>query len=295
MSWNVETNVSVCFKGGFGGFVVRHASTGQLGYFKIRNYKFDMVCSKLAKLAGIAVPELEFAQVTRIEPDKQGVIGPVTRHGAVSHFWGDESLDVMKYQKLHGVVPQGLAEMSGILAFSWWIGYGDLRNEHVLWAPDKGFAFIDFDDVFSWRYSTLGHLVGPQVLLQHFGAESLRLTAERIRSIQYDQIHAAFDSIEPTFYKFRKEEETRFSQRLYDVAQTMPATIGRYWEKGVVDRNLHPQVSDQDRNLWIKRNGKLLWRQEVETCQHAYSLDTNGLWRCEHCKWYWPLLGDPES
>jgi hypothetical protein len=294
MTWNPESNVPVCFKGGFGGFVVRHFSTGQLGYFKIRNYKFDVLAYHFGKLVGIPIPEIEFAQVTRVEPDKQGVVGPLTRHGAVSHFWGTESLDVMAYQKLHGAVPPGLSSMSGLMAFAWWLGYGDMRNEHILWEPNRGFAFIDFDDIFSWRYTQLRHLIGPQIMLQHFDGTKLKETADRIRALTYDEIFATFKIIEPTFYKFRKDEEARFSKRLYEVAQAMPETIGRYWERGIVDRNAYPEVSAQDRDLWIKRISGVTWRQQVETCQHAYHQNSKGLWQCNTCKFIWPLLDLPD-
>ena len=270
--WQPEINVPVSFQGGFEGFVVRDSDTGQLGYFKLRVHYKEVSCSNLGKLVGITVPKSEFA----IIDGKLGVISP---------FWGKESIDVLKYEKLYGKMPSELPMASGILTFAWWIGYGDVRDEHVMWSP-SGITLIDYGDVFSWRFKNFGHLVGPAVLLKHFDPNSLKKTAETISNLTLDQISHAFSSME---FRYQDHEEKIFSERLFEEAKNICKDIRRYWERGVMDRTRYPKIAIQDRGIWLD----IPWRNTVTECNHDYKLK-GGVWHCSKCNFYWPLQGDPD-
>lgn len=281
--WEPDASIPVALKGGFSGYVVKNVETGDIGYFKIRNIKHEVASYRLAALAGMTLPKIEFAHITH--PNG------IAQHGAVSHFWGKESMDVSKYRHIHGAVPLSMSHLTGWMAFTWWVGYADFRDEHILWDADKGYTLIDYDTCFSWRYLELRHLVGPRILLQFFNKDALKQTADRIQSLTYEQIYDAFAGMQPAFYRFRRDDEVRFAKRLHAFAQSMPQDIGRYWERGVVDRNKFPQLITQDYELWTS---KVFWLQKVIACPHQFVLQ-DSLWRCTQCKFYWPLQGEPDE
>jgi hypothetical protein len=205
-----------------GGYGVQCGDTHDLGYAKPRDVHQEKIACEIARLAGVAVPEIRLGQV-------EGCNG----WHAVSIAFGSESIDLKRIRETVGISPalqQALARGSGILALHAWFATGDLKEEHILVASDKegqhSVAAIDFASAFAWGAdpgAAVGPTNEPRGLIENVDKAQVLATVERIAALTDDEIRAALMAIPEDVLPAAERERvaTGLIQRRGSIRQAM--------------------------------------------------------------------------
>lgn len=180
-----------------GGGAVRCTETGALGYFKKTHVAEEKICSDLARILNLLVPEVRLGNLV----GQSNII-------AVSVAFGRQSLDVQmlreRYSHYYATpkVQDALQAASGLLAFHAWVHTEDLKDDHLLVSDDDSgvcaIAAIDFSFSLRWRDSDGGAVVapsGPEALVEHIDPDVLGATVDRIEQCAHADVSGIVNTL----------------------------------------------------------------------------------------------------
>ncbi len=213
-----------------GGKGMKCSETGALGFCKPTDVAQEKICADLAHDLGLKVPEVRLDQADGF-----------TKTVAVSIAFGKVSLDCRHAAANPAILKSNefqtaLRDASSLLAFHAWVGTGDLKDDHLLYAEDEqgqySIAAIDFASALPWRRGDAVPPVsapsGPPILTAAPDKTTLAAAVQRIEDFTDEALTRIVDAV-PVDVLPAEEKHRILDGLKVRRTQVRPAMKGKGW------------------------------------------------------------------